>query len=407
MSIAPCSVKRQVVQRDTWVKDGTPQPVPTFSLMLVVTWLARAGAEIQVKDLACEHARRGARVMVVSLREPEALVPELTAAGVEVVSLGMSKGVADPRGVPRLARQVRRFRPDIVHSHMVHANLLSRVTRLFCHMPVLVCTAHNVDEGGRRREWMYRLTDHLADVTTNVSQAGVDRYVRVGAVPAGRILLMPNGVDTHAFAASQEQRVAMRTSLGLGREFVFLSLVRLEIVKGVDTLLLAMERVVQDCPDVILLIAGEGSQRLPLECMLAQLDLCRNKVVFLGLRKDTAELMAASDALVLPSRMEGLPMVLLEAASSGLPVVATDVGGSSEAVRDGDTGYLVPPDDPDALARAMVCIATSPGSERSAMGRRGRRLVEEHFSLGRTVDRWEEIYARYGRHNTCRAHGEG
>jgi glycosyltransferase involved in cell wall biosynthesis len=379
----------------------------SFSLMLVTTWLTRAGAETQVKDLACEHARRGARVMVVSLREPEAFVPELTGAGVQVVSLGMPKGVADPRGIVRLARAVRRFRPDVIHSHMVHANLLSRVTRMFCRMPVLVCTAHNVDEGGRWRERMYRLTDRLADVTTNVSRAGVERYVRVRAVPAGRILWMPNGVDTHVFAASPEQRAAMRASLGLGQEFVFLSLARLETVKGVDTLLLAMERVVLDCPHVILLIAGDGSQRLPLERTLAQLELCRNKVVFLGLRKDTAKLMTASDAVVLPSRMEGLPVVLLEAASSGLPVVATDVGGSSDAVRDGDTGYLVPPDDPDALARAMVRIARAPGSERSAMGRRGRQLVEERFSLDKVADRWEEVYVRYGRHSTCRVHGEG
>jgi glycosyltransferase involved in cell wall biosynthesis len=193
----------------------------------------------------------------------------------------------------------------------------------------------------------------------------------------------------------------------LGQEFVFLSLARLETVKGVDTLLLAMERVVLDCPYVILLIAGDGSQRLPLERTLAQLELCRNKVVFLGLRKDTAKLMTASDAVVLPSRMEGLPVVLLEAASSGLPVVATDVGGSSDAVRDGDTGYLVPPDDPDALARAMVCIARAPGSERSAMGRRGRQLVEERFSLDKVADGWEEVYVRYGRHSTCQVHGEG
>jgi glycosyltransferase involved in cell wall biosynthesis len=379
----------------------------SFSLMLVTTWLTRAGAETQVKDLACEHARRGARVMVVSLREPEAFVQELTDAGVQVVSLGMPKGVADPRGIVRLARAVRRFRPDVIHSHMVHANLLSRVTRLFCRMPVLVCTAHNVDEGGRWRERMYRLTDRLADVTTNVSRAGVERYVRVRAVPAGRILWLPNGVDTHVFAASPEQRAAMRASLGLGQEFVFLSLARLETVKGVDTLLLAMERVVLDCPYVILLIAGDGSQRLPLERTLAQLELCRNKVVFLGLRKDTAKLMTASDAVVLPSRMEGLPVVLLEAASSGLPVVATDVGGSSDAVRDGDTGYLVPPDDPDALARAMVCIARAPGSERSAMGRRGRQLVEERFSLDKVADGWEEVYVRYGRHSTCQVHGEG
>ena len=137
--------------------------------------------------------------MVVSLREPEAFVQELTDAGVQVVSLGMRKGVADFRGVVRLARAVHEFRPNVVHSHMVHANLLSRVTRLFCRMPVLVCTAHNTIEGGRWREWMYRLTDGLADVTTNVSRAAVERYIRIGAAPAGRIRWLPDGVDLSRF----------------------------------------------------------------------------------------------------------------------------------------------------------------------------------------------------------------
>jgi glycosyltransferase involved in cell wall biosynthesis len=361
--------------------------------MVVTTWLTRAGAETQVKNLACEHARRGARVMVVSLREPEAFVQELTDAGVQVVSLGMPKGVADPRGMVRLARAVRAFRPDVVHSHMVHANLLSRVTRLFCHMPVLVCTAHNVDEGGWWRECMYRLTDRLADVTTNVSRAGVERYIRVGAAPAGRIRWVPNGIDISRFERSPATRTALRTALHVSDAFVFLAVGRLEPAKGFDVLVRAIPSVVLSCGDAVLLIAGDGSQRPALEEATRSL---RN-VRFLGVRDDVPDLMAAADALVLPSRWEGLPMVLLEAASAGLPAVATDVGGNAEVVVDQETGFLVPPDDEEALGTAMVRIANLSAEERHEMANHARQLVQERYSLSAVVDTWLDLYATCAR----------
>ncbi len=364
-----------------------------FALMLVTTWLTRAGAETQVKDLACEHARRGARVMVVSMRDPKAFVPELTDAGVQVVSLGMPKGVADPRGIIRLARAVRRFCPDVVHSHMVHANLLSRVTRLFCRMPVLVCTAHNTCEGPRWRELLYRLTDRLADVTTNVSKAGVERYIRVGAAPVGRIRWVPNGIDVSRFERSSAARDAVRTALHVSDAFVFLAVGRLEPAKGFDVLVRAIPSVVLARRDAVFLLAGDGSQRPALE----EAAHGRTNVRFLGIRNDVPDLMAAADALVLPSRWEGLSLVLLEAASAGLPVVATDVGGNAEVVVDQVTGFLVPPDDEEALGAAMVRIASLSAEERHEMGRRALQLVQERYSLSAVVDTWLDLYTACAR----------
>jgi glycosyltransferase involved in cell wall biosynthesis len=366
-----------------------------LALMLVTTWLTRAGAEIQVRDLACEHARRGARVMVVSLREPEAFVPELTSAGVRVISLGMSRGVADPRGIARLACAVRRFNPDVVHSHMVHANLLSRVTRLFCRMPVLICTAHNVDEGGRWRERMYRLTDRLADVTTSVSKAGVECYVRVGAAPAGKIRWVPDGVDIGRFTRDRTGHERLRASLGFPDSFVFLAAARLERAKGIDVLLQAMSIMRGRGNAVAVVIAGDGSERARLEAQARTLGLGPETVRFLGIRDDIPDVMEAADALVLPSRWEGLGVVLLEAAASLLPVVATDVGGIPEIVRDGITGFLIPPNDPEAIASAMARVAALTPDQRTAMGTSGRRVVEQYYSLPGIVDQWEQLYTEF------------
>lgn len=338
--------------------------------------------------------------MVVSLRDPEAFVRELAGAGVQVVSLGMPKGVADPRGVFRLARAVRRFQPDVVHSHMVHANLLSRTARLFCHMPVLVCTAHNTNEGGRWREFLYRLTDRLADVTTNVSKTGVERYIRIGAASAGRIRWVPNGVDTSRFERGPGDRSDVRTALGVNDVFVFLAVGRLERAKGFDVLLQALSLVQTQMSNVIVLIAGDGSERVKLCAQASDLGLGAGIVRFLGVRDDIPDLMAAADGFVLPSRWEGLPLVLLEAASACLPVVATNVGGNGEVTVDHVTGLLVPADDAEALGAAMMHVATLMADQRTSMGRRGRRIVEAGYSLQSVVDKWEQLYDEAAHHSS-------
>src|SRR5687768_14642609 len=162
--------------------DATPRREVPRRITFVSTALTHGGAEHQVSLLATGLARRGWDVSVVSMRPPEAHVDVLEQAGVEVASLDMRRRVPDPRGVLALAQHVRRRRPDVVHSHMVHANLLARATRPFARMPVLISTAHNIREGPQWRELAYRATDSFCDLTTNVSRAAVERYVQIRAV---------------------------------------------------------------------------------------------------------------------------------------------------------------------------------------------------------------------------------
>ena len=148
-------------------------------------------------------------------------------------SCGARRGGAVPGHAPRRAQPRRRSpgcarsstsrAPRVVHSHIVHANLLARAARLLSRMPVLVCTAHSISEGSRLLELGYRLTDRLADLTTNVSQAGVDRYVRIGAAPAGRIRFVPNGLDLARFHPDEAARGCAPPRAGRGRPFVWLA----------------------------------------------------------------------------------------------------------------------------------------------------------------------------------------
>ncbi len=126
-----------------------------WQILFLITGLAYGGAETQLVNLATKLKCRGWDVRVVSMLPPQAFVEELKNADIPLVTLNMRRGVADPRAVFRLLKILREWKPDIVHSHMVHANLLARVVRIFCKMPVLISTAHSIDEGGRWREIAY------------------------------------------------------------------------------------------------------------------------------------------------------------------------------------------------------------------------------------------------------------
>ena len=364
-------------------------------VLFVTTDLALGGAETQVVHLATRLKSRNWDVRVISLMPPRAYVVELQAAGVSVFSLDIKRKVPDPRPFLRLARLIRVWRPEIVHSHMVHANILARIVRPLVRVPVLVCTAHTIDERGRKgsgrlREFLYRLTDPFCDLTTQVSQAGLERYIQVGAVPRHKIRYIPNGVDTERFKPNLEDRLKVRKELGVDG-FAWLAVGRFDPPKDYPNMLQAFARVVRERSHTTLLIAGDGPLRKAMESMALDLGIS-GYVRFLGIRRDVSQLMNAADAYVMSSSWEGMPMVLLEASATGLPIVATDVGGNREVVLDGITGFLVPARNPEALAEAMLRMMDLPEEKRREMGKAAHKHIEENFSLDRVVDMWEALY---------------
>lgn len=369
------------------VKGVAPRTQRGRKLLYVITSLYRGGAESLVVELATRAKTNGWTVGVVSMLEPEAYEADLRAAGVEVTSLGMRRGVPDPRGLARLAQVYRTFRPDVVHAHMVHANILARAARLLSPVPLLVSTAHNISEGGRMHYLLYRFTDWLSEFTTNVSHAAVQRYIELGAMRPGKSGYVPNGVSLERFARSDDARRRLRAELGAGNEFVWLTVGRITEQKDYPNLFRAL---VAGSSGSRLWLVGDGELRAQCEALVTELGL-QGRVSFLGLRSDVSDLMSAADGFVLGSAWEGLPMVLLEAAASELPAVATDVGGVSEIVRPG-IGYLVPPRDPQALGQAMRAVESTTVAERAAMGRGAREAVIETFDITRVVGRWEGLF---------------
>jgi glycosyltransferase involved in cell wall biosynthesis len=361
-------------------------------VLFLSTSMGMGGADSQLLAAARELLARGHEVRIASLTPLGPMGLQAVELGIPTTSLEMRRGMPDPRGVARLVRLITTWRPDVVHSHMVHANIMARLVRLLSPIPVLISTIHNIDEGGRLRMMAYRLTNGLVDHVTIISDAAADRFIRDGIVPRELMTVVPNGVDPGLFRhVSTDVREKLRQSLGVADAFAWLAIGRFELAKDYPNMLRAFVSVNQRYPGATLLLVGRGSLQAETEQLVRDLGLGAG-VRFLGVRNDVPDLVSAADGYVMSSAWEGMPMVLLEAAAGGLPIVATRVGGNQEVVLEGESGFLAPPRDPDALASAMVRLMGLPEAERRSMGERGQQHVQSHYGLRRLVDRWERLY---------------
>jgi glycosyltransferase involved in cell wall biosynthesis len=362
-------------------------------ILFLSTSMGLGGADQQLMSAAHVLQGRGHEIRIVSLTPLGPMGQEARSLGLPTESLEMARGIADPRALFRLARIIRAWKPDVVHSHMVHANLMGRAVRLLAPVPVLVSTIHNVYEGGAHLMAAYRLTNHLVDHMTIISEAAANRFIGERIVPRQLLTVVPNGVDTDRLRnVPAGSREALRLAVGVDAgTFAWLAVGRFEEAKDYPNMLRAFARVREGRPDSVLLIVGRGSLQADAEALARELGLTP-AVRFLGMRNDVPVVMSGADGYVMSSAWEGMPMVLLEAAAAGLPIVATGVGGNGEVVRDGETGYLVPARDPEALGQAMMRLMDVPPAERRAMGSRGHDHVRTNYGLERVADRYERAY---------------
>jgi len=360
-------------------------PTPIHIAIIIPTIDVIGGAERQAILLARELAVRGNRVTIVALSgNGFATADELSEAGVGYLSLRMRKAWIDPRGWFRYLRWVRRNRPDIVHSHLPHATWFARLIRLLAPVRVEIDTLHTSRTGDRVQQMAYRMSSFLNNAVTCVSSAVADSASAVGIALREDLKIVPNGVPLPG----------TKTDSGLisrAVPFRWIAVGRLAPVKDYPTMLAAFATLPGEPR---LQIVGAGPEEAMLRALVVQLKIDRH-VHFTGFQSDVYALLRDADAFVLTSKWEGLPVGVLEAAAIGLPVVATNGPGTVETMRPGETGILVPVGDPAALAESMARLMAMPDKERKAMGTRGRKFVELHFSLPAVVDRWEELYADF------------
>jgi glycosyltransferase involved in cell wall biosynthesis len=303
--------------------------------------------------------------------------------GTPVFAVPAPVGVRDARSLIAHVRAVRAFAPDVLHANQAWpwacaygelAGLLVPGVRVLAvdHLPL----ASAVPRGRllARRLLARRLGSHVA-----VGQHAARLIEQIVGLPAGSVGVVPNGVPPPADAGDV-------AAACLAAPPVIGSLGRLTDQKGYDLLV----RILPELPGATLVLVGDGPERTALERTAAQLGV-GERLLITGWRADARAYLPAFDVFALPSRWEGMPLGILEAMHAGLPVLAADVGSVAEAVCDGESGYVVAPDDRDALRERLQRMLADPELRRR-MGERGRSLARERFTDTAMARRYEAIY---------------
>lgn len=345
------------------------------------------GGERQVMELMRRQRRRGDDPHLAAPGD-SAIHGKAKAEGFPVHAIAM-RGTWDLPSAAALARLHRTLRPDVVHWHAARAHALGALASLLAPGPARVLS-RRVDFPVRRSLGSRLLWSLPIEAIAAISNGVKDALVRSG-VAAERIRVVPSGIDLSPFEAPvAEDRNAARARLGVEPETVLaLQAAALAPHKSQTDLLQAASRLRAEAPRLRVWIAGEGPLRRELEAEHAALAL-GTVVRFLGFREDVNDLLRAADFFVVSSYLEGMGTATLDAMASGLPVVATRVGGIPEIVEDGVSGILVPARDPRALAGAMLRLANDPGL-RARLGEAGRVRVRD-FSADRTEERTRTMY---------------
>lgn len=349
---------------------------------LMVSGLFPGGKERVVLHLATEFAAAGIEPMVVCLEGMEGLGPQMRNVGIEVHALGSCRSY-DLGAVWRLRRLLRRFRPDVLNAHDYFSLPYAvAANRLAGRCPVvLTCHGllfHQRREGAKlHHRWAARSAAAMTAVSTSVARDYTEFLTLTDPVT-----VIENGIPI--VPRRPDLGKAVRCELGLADDvFLFVAVGNVKPEKGFGDLVVAadlLRRASLPRPFAVAIAGGpDDAQCLSdLQSLISQLRL-ESTVRLLGQREDTLAIYSAADAFVLSSRSEGLPLVLLEAMSAGLPVVATAVGGVPDVLCDSGGGILVEPASPPALAEGMTRLLT--GSELCAdLGARGAEAVKRRYS---------------------------
>ena len=366
---------------------------------IVIDDLRIAGAQrVIVQEARSLHPRRIAySVLALALDVGPSFTPDLRAMGVDVSHVP-GDGLRDLYRAGRLAGLIRQLSPDLVHTHLTYANILGTLAARLARRPS-VASIHNIDSNQQRfarpKRWLEGvIVRHWATRVAVVADGARTAVAQNFGVPDKRLVTLSNAIDPCTVRLPiGYDRDQMRHSLGIAPEELFLSNVgRLDSSKGHGYLLRALAELRTRNPGwrFQVVLVGHGPRRDDVQRLIATLGLA-DRVRLVGVRRDVAGIVAASDLFVLASLNEGLSQALLEAMALGVPVVATDVGGTSDVVVPGHTGWLVTPGDSTGLARA---IEDALRDKRIALSRAAaaRQLVERQFSMSRHLARLEDLY---------------
>lgn len=350
------------------------------------------GAEVLAARLA-RGLGLNYQFLFVCLDELGSLGRELREEGFPVRVLERKAGV-DWTCSRQLARLCRQEQVDVIHAHQYTPFFYAMTARLLYRKPPVLFTEHGrhfPDFPRPKRMLANRLLLERRDRVIAVGRSVRRALIENEGIPGRHVGVIYNGIRLRAFAPARADGEAVRQECGVGpHDFVMMQVARLDPLKDHVTAIQVLERVLHHRRDARLVLVGEGPERNRLEELVRRRSL-EPYVRFLGLRQDVGRLLGAADLCLLTSVSEGIPLTLIEGMAAGLPVVATNVGGVSEVVDDGRTGFLVPHGDQSGLADRILRLADNP-SLRLEMGRLGRERASLTFSEEQMHAAYQDLY---------------
>lgn len=363
------------------------------ALAFVITGLEPGGAERALTQLALRIDRKQFQPHVFALRtlpgeSQRELIDQLAAAEIPFEFLGSRTKLQFPGAVWRLSRRLSTLRPALVQSFLFHANVVSAYAGKWS--GVKVVAGVRVADPSRVRQRAERWISPLVERFVCVSQSVADYCERSAKIPRAKLAVIPNGVDVAKF---RDAPAADRAALGLPAERRFLIAVgRLDKQKGHDWLLPLLPRIFAERPEYDLLLVGDGPLRASLQQQAKELGV-EHRIHFLGWQANVPALLKLAELLLLPSRWEGMPNVLLEAMAAALPVVTTRVEGAEEILGSLAEQQMTEHGDGAAFQNQVLAMTASAGGA-EGLGRANQLRVEEHFSLAVMAKAYGQLYCQ-------------
>lgn len=363
---------------------------PAGAIRIVDVCNVDSSANTILKHRMLAMRERGFDNRVLCVNGP--YVKVLEDAGIPVGVVDMPRGfdlVQVARCFLQTYRYFRREKIDLVHTHFSVPGFIGRIAARLAGVPVIVHTIHGYPyhaRSSRAQRVFYvlleRAVGRIADIVLSQNRGDMEDAIRYSIVPRDRLRFIGNGICLDRFRPARRRPSSATATI--------VCVARMEMVKNHPMMFEALKLLQSRGADFRLQLVGGGELRDEYQSLCARLGI-GDRVEFLGYRDDIPEILAAADVSILTSIKEGVPRAILESMATGLPVVATHIPGNVDAVRDGETGYLVAVDDVEALADRLAKLIADPAL-RARLGTRGREVVLHEFDESRIIDALNHVY---------------
>jgi len=361
-------------------------------ILYLITGLNLGGAEMVLNNLVSEIDKDEFNIIVVSIRPIGIVGEKIKSRGIKVLELEKWFKY-NPIIILKFIYILLKEKPDILHTHLFHANLLGRILGRICGVPVVISTFHESFSIKGIRKELLKITVNFSNLDIAVSKMLADEIIRKKVSISPKVQIIHNSIDIERINTSK-RKGELRKELKIPQDVtVLISIGRLAKEKGYNYLVEAIYYLKsrRRSDNIILFIIGEGEERKRIEVKIKRLGLSKI-VILLGEIEDISSYLHASDIFVTSSLHEGFSLATFEAVCAGLPVVSTKMGAVPEIIEDNKTGFLVGAGDSKALAEKIEYVLNLSKEERKKITKGARKVVEEKFSVKKMAKNYESLY---------------